>query len=178
MSECVAVFIAIGADDVRRLLISLYGFILGLLALIIAQKAVSEKVETHLVDKAKDTALIINGRIDGFFQFLESLARSPVLTSPSVQLVEKTKYLNAQLSFNKTLLQLNFYDLSGIRSTNDGKQINVSDRNWFQSAAQGKAFVSEPLISRSLDTLMGTSKNLFFSVPIYYFSSFFINCLV
>ncbi|QEK01864.1 HAMP domain-containing protein [Treponema phagedenis] len=143
-------------------MISLYGFILGLLALIIAQKAVSEKVETHLVDKAKDTALIINGRIDGFFQFLESLARSPVLTSPSVQLVEKTKYLNAQLSFNKTLLQLNFYDLSGIRSTNDGKQINVSDRNWFQSAAQGKAFVSEPLISRSLDTLM-----IIFAVPVY-----------
>ncbi|WP_187426472.1 hypothetical protein [Treponema phagedenis] len=32
--------------------------------------------------------------------------------------------------------------------------------------------------SKREDLFMGTSKNLFFSVPIYYFSSFFINCLV
>ncbi|MGP1439022.1 MAG: methyl-accepting chemotaxis protein, partial [Treponema sp.] len=46
-------------------------FILGVLAFFIARKATIEKVETHLLDKAQDTAEILNGRINAFFQFAE-----------------------------------------------------------------------------------------------------------
>ena len=45
------------------LLILSAGFILALLAVRTARKAVTEKVETHLIDKATDTANIIDGRI-------------------------------------------------------------------------------------------------------------------
>jgi len=52
------------------LLIIMVGLILSVLAIRTARKAVTEKVETHLIDKATDTAEIIDGRINALFQFL------------------------------------------------------------------------------------------------------------
>ena len=52
------------------LLIAIASLVEGLLAIRIARKAVTEKIETHLVDKAADTAEIINGRITAFFKDL------------------------------------------------------------------------------------------------------------
>lgn len=63
--------------SIRIKLLSIFGlliiiavFMLGFLALTIARKATKEKIETHLIDKARDTAEIIDGRIQSFFQFL------------------------------------------------------------------------------------------------------------
>ena len=43
------------------------GVIEGLLAIHTARKAVTEKIETHLMDKAGDIAEIIEGRVTAFF---------------------------------------------------------------------------------------------------------------
>ena len=55
------------------LLIALASSIEGLLAVRTARKAVTEKVETHLTDKAADVAEIIDGNINSFFQFFEGV---------------------------------------------------------------------------------------------------------
>ena len=52
-------------------LVALATIIEGLLAVQTARKAVVEKIETHLKDKAADTAAIIDGRITAFFQFFQ-----------------------------------------------------------------------------------------------------------
>lgn len=41
----------------------------------LARKAVTEKVETHLKDKAQDTAQIIDAHIAGFFELLNKHCR-------------------------------------------------------------------------------------------------------
>ena len=64
------------------LLIALASLVEGLLAVRTARKAVTEKVEAHLIDKAADIATIIEGRITAFWQFLEGIARMPALVDP------------------------------------------------------------------------------------------------
>lgn len=61
------------------ILIAIASVVEGVLAINIARKAVSEKVEAHLTDKAADVAEIIDGRINSTFQFLEGIARMPIL---------------------------------------------------------------------------------------------------
>ena len=134
----------------------------GVLAIYIARKAVSEKVETHLTDKAADVAEIIDGRINAIFQLIEGFSRMPTLIDPAIPYSEKETRLQKEVSFNKQLVQLNLYDLSGVRYTEDGQKVSVADRDWFKEAVSGRHFVSEPLISRSLNKLV-----LIFAVPVY-----------
>ena len=134
----------------------------GVLAIYIARKAVSEKVETHLTDKAADVAEIIDGRINAIFQLIEGFSRMPTLIDPAIPYSEKETRLQKEVSFNKQLVQLNLYDLSGVRYTEDGQKVSVADREWFKEAVSGRHFVSEPLISRSLNKLV-----LIFAVPVY-----------
>ncbi|EFW38477.1 protease [Treponema phagedenis] len=76
---------------IRRKLLVVFGllvagsvFAVGLLALNIAQKAVIEKVETNLIEKAKDTAEIVDCKIDALFQLLESIASIPIFQDDSL----------------------------------------------------------------------------------------------
>ena len=75
------------------LLIALASTIEGLLAVRIARKAVTEKVETHLIDKANDVAEVIDGRINALFQFLEGLARMPQLRDSLVSMQTKLHFI-------------------------------------------------------------------------------------
>ena len=69
------------------------GLIEGFLAVRTARKAVTEKIETHLIDKALDTAEVIDGRITAMFQFLDGITRMPIIQDASVSYQEKMKYL-------------------------------------------------------------------------------------
>ena len=144
------------------LLVALATIIEGILAIRTARRAVVEKIETHLIDKATDTAEVVDGRITAFFQFLEGIARMPLLMDPSVSYQEKVNQLNKEAAFNKKIEQLNLYDLSGVRTTSDGQIISVDDREWFQAVRAGNNFVSEPLIARSTNKWV-----IIFAVPVY-----------
>ena len=130
------------------LLILAVGFTLALLAVRTARKAVTEKVETHLIDKATDTAEILDGRVNSFFQFFEGIARTPILRDSTLSYQEKTAYLMKEASFNSKVHKMNICDMNGIRYADNGQKINVSDRDYFMSAAQGKNFMAEPIVSR------------------------------
>ncbi|AIN93418.1 HAMP domain-containing protein [Treponema putidum] len=144
------------------LLILIISIILSFFSIRIARKAVIEKVETHLIDKAADTAEIVDGRISIFFQVLEDIAQEPILKDPAVSYQEKTKYLEKAVSSNEKIEQLNLYGLSGVRTTNDGKIVDVHDREWFKSASAGNKFISEPLLSRSLNKF-----TIILALPLY-----------
>ncbi|MGP1414919.1 MAG: cache domain-containing protein [Treponema sp.] len=130
------------------LLIIVAVFMLGLLALTIAKRATTEKVETHLIDKAKDTAEIIDGRIKSLFQFLEGIARMPILSDENATEKEKMEVLKAEAAFNSQIEELNLTTLQGKRHTSDGKIIEVGDLDWFHAVKTGKDWFSEPLVSR------------------------------
>ena len=144
------------------LLIALASSIEGLLAVRTARKAVTEKVETHLTDKAADVAEIIDGNINSFFQFFEGVSRTPILRDPSISFQAKTAYLVKEAAFNNRIHKMNICDMHGIRYAENGQPVDVSDREYFRAATQGKNFLAEPVISRLDGDFI-----LVFTVPIY-----------
>ena len=133
---------------------------LGILAVRKARKAVTEKVEVHLIDKATDVANIIDGRINIFFQFLEGIARTPILRDNSLSYQEKTAYLTKEAAFNDRIKELDITDKNG-NFYYEGGSVNVSDREWFQKALSGRKFFTEPYIEKATGTLVMT-----FAVPV------------
>ncbi|UTY23078.1 methyl-accepting chemotaxis protein [Treponema denticola] len=143
------------------LLILTVGLILSVLAIRTARKAVTEKVEAHLIDKATDTAEIIDGRVTAFWQFLEGIARMPILRDSTLSYQEKTAYLMKEAAFNERIKELDITDKNG-NFYYAGGSVQVSDREWFQKALSGEKFVTEPYIERATGTLVIT-----FAVPVF-----------
>ena len=133
-----------------------------ILAVYTARVAVTKNIEDHLIDKAADTASIIDRQVAGFWQLFEGLARMPILRDPAISYREKTLFLAKEAAFNDEIHHMNVCDMEGRRHTDTGKIIDVSDRAYFQLAAQGKHFVEEPVVSRLDEELV-----FVFTVPIY-----------
>ena len=133
-----------------------------ILAVYTARLAVTEKIEDHLIDKAADTAEILDRQVTAYWQLFEGLARMPILRDPAVSYREKTAYLNKEAAFNGNIHRMDICDMTGQRYTNTEKTINVSDRDFFISAAKGKHFAAEPIISRLDGEFV-----IAFTVPIY-----------
>jgi len=143
------------------LLIALSTFVLGFLALQISKKAVKEKIEIHLVDKATDTAEIIDGRITAMFQFLEGLARMPQISDSTLSMQTKLRFLQKEALANSDILEINITDINGDLYS-DGPVVSVKDRQWFKSVSAGKPFMSEPIVSKTSGKLASI-----FAVPVY-----------
>jgi len=155
--------------SMRNKLLIIFGLLIlaaasveGLLAVRTARKAVTEKVEAHLIDKAADVAEVIDGRVNAIFQFLEGLARMPVFRDTSLSYQEKTMHLMKEAAFNSRIHKMNICDMNGIRYAENGQKINVFDRDYFMSAAKGQNFVAEPVVSRLDGHFV-----LAFAVPVY-----------
>ena len=143
------------------LLILAVGLTLGILAVRVARKAVTEKVETHLIDKATDTAEILDGRVTAFWQFLEGIARMPALYDSSYSYSEKIVLLQKEAALNDRIKELDITDKNG-NFYYAGGSVQVSDREWFQKALSGGKFVTEPYIERATGTLVIT-----LAVPVF-----------
>ena len=143
------------------LLILAVGFTLAFIAVRTARKAVTEKIEAHLIDKATDTAEIIDGRVTAFWQFLEGIARMPILRDNTLSYQEKTAYLTKEAAFNERIKELDITDKNG-NFYYAGGSVQVSNREWFQKALSGEKFVTEPYIERATGTLVIT-----FAVPVF-----------
>ena len=145
------------------LLVATASLIEGLLAIRIARKAVTEKIETHLIDKANDVAEIIEGRINTFFQFGEGLSRMPIFRDAAVSYTEKLTFLKKEVAYNNLLVEAALVDEQGnMYHTVNKEIISVRDRDWFKTAFGGGKFVMDPYISRATDKMIIT-----LSIPIY-----------
>ena len=134
-------------------LVAVASLVEGLFAVNIARKAVTEKVEAHLTNKAEDVAEIINGRMTAFFQYVEGIARMPALRDETLSPKEKAQSLVTEAEHNAKIDLFGISDMQGNRFDTLGIQTFIGDREWFQSAIKGKNFLSEPLISRSTNKL-------------------------
>ncbi len=144
------------------MLVALASTIEGLLAVRTARKAVTEKVETHLIDKANDVAEIIDGRIIALFQFLEGLARMPVFADSTLTYKEKVIRLEREITFNEALYDSVITDAQGNMHSADGQTISVNNYDWFKASIAGKDFLSEPFTSAVNGKFIMT-----ISVPLY-----------
>ena len=147
--------------SIRNKLIIIFGLLilvacitLGLLAVRKARKAVTEKVEVHLIDKATDTANIIDGRLNAFLQLLEGISRMPAFRDPAISYTEKTQMLDKEAAFNNQILDLNISDRKGNLYTSDGKSTNISHLAWYEASNGGQTFFAEPFMSPVLNKLV------------------------
>ena len=142
-------------------LIFVAGFTLAFFAVRTARKAVTEKVETHLIDKATDTATIVDGRINTMFQFLEGIARIPQLRDVSVPYSVKLDILKKEAAFNETIIDLQISDTQG-NTYIDGGTLCDKDALWYKTTVSGRNSASEPFPSTFDGSML-----IIFSVPIY-----------
>ena len=148
--------------SIRFKLIFVFGLLLlvastveAVLAIRSARKAITEKIETHLLDKASDVATIIDGRIIALFQFLEGIARMPILTDPAYSYQERVLFLQQEASLNNTIIEIDITNKSGTFYYAEGTT-QVGDRTWFKTALSGKDCISEPYIERAQGKLVIT----------------------
>ena len=125
-----------------------------MLAVRTARKAVTEKVEAHLIDKATDVAEVIDGRITAFWQFLEGIARMPAFRDPNISFTEKSKLLDKEIAFNNQILDFNIADRNGMLYTSDGRATDISHLAWYKTSNGGQQFFSEPFMSPVLHKLV------------------------
>ena len=154
--------------SIRKKLIIIFGTLVavaslvqGVLSIKTARKAVIEKVQIHLTDKASDTVSIIDEKITTFFRFLEGIARIPALYDPAYSYVEKVLLLKKEAQANSKIAELNITTTNGT-CYYEGGSVQVSDRKWFQTALSGTNFISEPYLDKANGNLVIT-----LAVPIY-----------
>ena len=143
-------------------LITVAIFIVSLLAIILSRKATIEKIEVHLEDKAKDTAEVIGGRVSSLYQFVEGLARSPILRDDELSFQTKAKFLTDEAKVTKSIDFFSIADMRGNLYTYGQKTIKIDDFEYYKASKNGKNFVSEPFIS-----LIDGSLVIVLSVPVF-----------
>jgi len=101
-------------------LILISGIVLAITAIQIAKKAVTEKINVYLLDKAVDMAAVFDGKLEALFQILETLARSPILHDDTLSYTQKAFLLEKDIVINKAISSFGVCDLEGIRYNPDG----------------------------------------------------------
>ena len=156
--------------SMRNKLLIIFGLLIaaaaiteGLLAVRTARKAVTEKIETHLIDKAADTAEIIDGRITAFFQFLEGLTRTPQIRDSTISFRDKTVYLTNEAKAHPILQELYIVDTEGVQHHPDGSTIEYKTDVWFTETMKGKKYTAEPYCDKTKNNQMFIT----FSLPVY-----------
>ncbi|MFC2602615.1 MAG: methyl-accepting chemotaxis protein, partial [Treponema sp.] len=133
-------------------LIAVAAFVEGFLAVMMGRKAVTEKVETHLIGKSNDTTEIIEGRLSAFFQMMEGIARMPFLYDESYSYPEKANLLQEEAKYNANVKELDVIAMDGTFYYAGGS-VAVQDREYFKQAVTGKKYVSEPYTERATGSL-------------------------
>ncbi len=131
-------------------------FIIGLAGNIasikIARKAVYEKVEIQLKEKAIDTAEIIDGGIQQELIYLDTVGRT-LLKDTNLSRIEQAKLLEQEAKA-AGIVSLFVADAEqGNVYLANGKIIYVGDRDYYKKCMQGNVFVTEPYIDRNTGKL-------------------------
>ena len=154
--------------SIRYKLILIFGFLIvtaltieSVLAVHTARKAVIKNIEAHLLDKAHDTAEILDGRIEQWFQLLEGIAQMPALQSTELSYFEKAVLLKELADKNTSFQILNIITQNGIGYLANGRTSDISSTAWFKSY-RGKPLMCEPFMS-----LISGKMIIIIAVPIY-----------
>ena len=144
------------------LLIFVLGIIRGAITLSDVRGAMVKEVDAHLIDKAGDVAEIIDGRVTAFWQYLEGIQRLPAFQDSSISYAEKARILKREADLNKGLDLLVFVNTKGIAQLDDGRILDLKEREWFKKALSGQRHMTEPYISKYDNSLSSTV-----SIPVY-----------
>ena len=143
--------------------------LLSVFVLYQSQRAVIEKVTAHLLDKTNDTAAILDGEIEQWFEYLDGIASQQILHDTSVSYAEKARVLEELSKENAEVIAFVIIDPKGIYHLPDGQQFDVSGQKWFKASQGGtKRYFSKPfkdietgnLIAQAVVPIMGKNNTL------------------
>lgn len=112
--------------------------ILCLVTVIKSRTAVLERVETHLKDKAVDSALLINAYISNWCEFLDGIALTPYLHEKKMDYPEKSKMLHDMAKYYDVIIKLEIATVNGVCYSADGSTTNVKNQDWFKDVTSEK----------------------------------------
>ncbi len=112
-------------------LIIVSAILLGLTAVHLSKQAVLDRVTERLTEKAKDTATIIDGKVDSVFQFLDGVARAPIVYDNNVPIEDKLNYLRAEVKQNEKIASFGIGLPDGSYYSINGAKDDVRNRDWF-----------------------------------------------
>ncbi len=144
------------------LLLTISLFIMSYAAIRIVRDVVIIKSEKHLLDKAISETEVIDQRLINLIQFIEAVARNPIIDNNSMSYLERAKSLNKEKELNKYIKVFGLCNTNGKIFTSTGIYADVSDRQWYQHAMTGNTYISSPQVSREDGSLAMT-----IAVPIY-----------
>jgi len=148
--------------------------------------AVMEKVTAHLFDKVSDTAVILDGEIKQWFEYLNGVASQQILRDTSVSYMEKARILKELAKDDERFIALVIIDPKGIYHLPDGQQFDVSSQKWFKDSQGGtKRYFSEPfrdietgkLIAQAVVPIMGKN-NTFMGVLAAVFDGYTLSNMI
>ena len=160
--------------------------LLSVFVLYQSQRAVIEKVTAHLLDKTNDTAAILDGEIEQWFEYLDGIASQQILHNTSVNYAEKARVLEELSKENAEVIAFVIIDPKGIYHLPDGQQFDVSGQKWFKDSQGGiKKYFSEPfrdietgkLIAQAVVPIMGKN-NTFMGVLAAVFDGYTLSNMI
>ncbi len=126
-----------------------------------ARKVAVEKLETQLIEKAKDTSKIIESRVNIVFERLNGIINMPFLSDYGLSFQERADKIY-EIYHSEEFMYITFVDTSGKGYSYGNKPIDVSKQDWFINTMKGKKYASEPFA----DILTG-NLIMAFSLPVY-----------
>ncbi len=123
----------------------------------------TRNIEKQLKEKAVDTAKIIDRSVEGVFEGLKNIGNI-LFNDTSLNRFQRASILKKE-SKKANFMMAYEVDLNGICYYIEDdvlKEINLSDREWFRKALEGKPYLSKPFIDRISKKLIITAV-----VPIY-----------
>lgn len=136
--------------------------ILGLIALTMSKSSLENSVEQTITTISEKIAVEVSQANEREFHLLDSLANMSVIQDSNVPNAEKSRMLLGVAKTDSRYENIGFYDERGIAITSDGKEVDLSSREYFKRAFAGEHYVSDPVFSPVNNMLL-----MMYSVPVY-----------
>ncbi|NLV86094.1 MAG: HAMP domain-containing protein [Clostridiales bacterium] len=136
---------------------------LGVLSYITVTNNVTEDAYRDIMEMANQEAKYVQARINWQLGYISSLAQNPILIDEELSFAEKVSFFEAEAK-RAGYLAIAFADKNGDATVfNSARETtNIASREYFQTALNGEAAVSDLLISSATGELV-----LIFASPVY-----------
>lgn len=141
------------------LLFSVSG-IITILSLYNSQSTISNQTKDIMIDVAKQAARTVQQTVEVRFSNFELLASTYIITDSSIPMADKLNLLNDEVKRNNHI-KMGIATLDGDMVATDGSKANINDTDYFQKAATGARFVSDPAFNAEYNKMVIT-----YAIPI------------
>ena len=114
----------------------------------LSRKNIMKYVNSFLLNKATDASDIVDERIKSYINNVEAIGNNEKFGDPKVPWEDKSKILSRGME-SFSYLDMGLIDMDGNLKLSNGKEMNISDREYFKHSKDGETFMTDAYVSRS-----------------------------